>query len=79
MKSKQLYFYLGIILIVLPFLGFYQYLKNSIYIVIGVALIVNSRSVGSTTPKPNARAQVRKPAIRRTSENLVDIQKEKEL
>ncbi len=80
MKSKQLYFYLGILLIIIPFLGLYQYLKNTIYIVIGVTLILNSRSRNTTSVKTvTTKNPIRKPAIRRVVDVTEETQKEKEL
>lgn len=65
-------------MVILPFLGFYQYLKNSIYIILGVILILNSRNVTSNT-KTNQKTPVRRTAIRRQPENVEITQKEKEL
>jgi hypothetical protein len=44
MKKQRLFRYLGIILIILPFLGLYQYMKTTICIVVGIVLILHSRN-----------------------------------
>ncbi len=81
MKSKQFYRYAGIVLIIIPFIGLYQYLKNTIYIIIGVALILSARAGGmpQITSKPIAKAPVRRPAIRKDGISITEVQKEKEL
>ena len=54
MKNKKLLRYIGIVLIVLPFIGVYQYMKDIIYIGIGIVLILsirsNRRDIQSNTP-----------------------------
>ena len=62
----------------MPFIGFYQYLKNIIYIIFGIMLIINSRNV-SVNLKAPAKTPARRPAIRKQMDNIEEIQKEKEL
>lgn len=44
MKKQKMLRYLGILLIILPFLGLYQYMKTTIYIVVGIVLIMQSQN-----------------------------------
>lgn len=44
MKKQRLLRYCGILLILLPFLGLYEYMKNFMYVVMGIVLLINSRN-----------------------------------
>lgn len=50
MKKHTLYRLIGILLILLPFFGLYQYMKDILYVVFGIALLVTAvnRSVTRT-------------------------------
>jgi hypothetical protein len=43
MKKKKLYLYIALILLVIPFLGVYQYIKDGIYIILAVIILVANR------------------------------------
>ena len=47
--NKKILFYIGLILLVTPFLGIYTFMKNLVYITIALILIISSYS------KSNAR------------------------
>lgn len=44
MKNKRLFRYLGAALVLLPFIGIYQYMKDIIYIAAGVFLLLKARA-----------------------------------
>jgi NADH:ubiquinone oxidoreductase subunit K len=59
MQKQKLLRYCGILLIVLPFLGLYGYMKNFAYILIGITLLLNSRNLAQQAkdiPKKTIRS-----------------------
>ena len=67
MKKQRSFRYLGITLVLLPFLGIYDYMKTIIYIVIGITLIVNSRNLSQ---KSDSIKKIDKTLNKRESDEL---------
>ncbi len=60
MKTKKFYRYIGIILLIVPFLAIYQYLKNAVYVIIAFILIASSfRRQESASSKQTEREQTK--------------------
>ena len=57
MKKHTLYRILGILLILLPFFGLYQYMKDILYVAFGVTLLVTAvnRSGARTQSAPKKK------------------------
>jgi hypothetical protein len=76
MKKQKLYIYLGIALIVVPFLGVYQFIKDGFFILLGIIILLSKIDFSKkkvAEEKQREATTVRKPRVV-TSKIKEDVQ-----
>jgi hypothetical protein len=68
MKKNKLYIYLAIALIVIPFLGIYQYIKDALFILFGCIILlskikISTKNVDERPLAENSTSAVRRPRV----------------
>lgn len=65
MKKQKIYVYLAIALIVIPFLGIYQYIKDALFILFGCIILLSRIKISKKNTDERQVAETQTPAVRR--------------
>ncbi|MEN9852153.1 MAG: hypothetical protein RI996_96 [Candidatus Parcubacteria bacterium] len=65
MKKQKLYVYLAIALIVIPFLGIYQYIKDALFILFGCIILLSRIKISKKSTHEKHVSETAARAVRR--------------